>query len=78
VGSFLRPRRTFLWNGRFSEAAGIEVAVAITRLAKHGASISLFIRFVKNYIRLLFASAGHRAGVLCQIASTGDAWDRFN
>ena len=58
VGSTLRPRGAFLWQGRFSEAVGIEVAVAITRLAKHGASISLFVRFVKNYVRILFAFYG--------------------
>jgi hypothetical protein len=34
---------------------GIEVAVAITRLAKHGAIVSLLVRFVKHYIRYLFA-----------------------
>jgi hypothetical protein len=55
VVSFLRPRRTFLRRGRFSEAEGIEVAVAITHLAKHGGSISLFVRFVNNYFRILFA-----------------------
>jgi len=38
-------------------AVGIVVAVAITRLAKHGGIISLFIRFVKNYICFLFAYA---------------------
>jgi hypothetical protein len=55
VGSFLRPPGTFLRRRRFSEAEGIEVAVAITRLAKHGGSISLFVRFVNNYFRILFA-----------------------
>jgi hypothetical protein len=34
---------------------GIEVAVAITRLAKHEAIVSLFVRFVKIYLRYLFA-----------------------
>jgi hypothetical protein len=41
--------------GEFSETVGIEVAVAITRLAKHGESISLFVRFVNLYFRILFA-----------------------
>jgi hypothetical protein len=58
VGSLLRPWRAFLRKGRFSEAVGIEVAIAMTRLAKHGGSISLFIRFVKNNIRILFAYSG--------------------
>jgi hypothetical protein len=60
VGSLLRPRRALLWKGRFSVAEGIEVAVAITHLAKHGVSISLFIRFVNNYFRILFAFTGYR------------------
>jgi hypothetical protein len=47
VGSIRRLRARFPVGGRVSEAAGIEVAVAITRLAKHSASISLFVRFVK-------------------------------
>jgi hypothetical protein len=55
VGSLLRPWRAFLRKGRFSEAVGIEVAIAIARLGKHGESISLFVRFVKNNIRILFA-----------------------
>jgi hypothetical protein len=42
-------------------AVGIKVAVAITRLAKHGESISLFVRFVKNYFCLLFAFKGRKA-----------------
>ena len=58
VGSLLRPRRTLLLKGRFSEAEGIEVAVAITRLAKHGVSISLFVRYVKSYFRISFAFLG--------------------
>src|SRR5882672_12601339 len=58
VGSLLRPRRTFLRKGGFSEAVGIEVTVRIPCLAKHGGSISLFVRFVKDYVRLLFAITG--------------------
>src|ERR1700693_2048326 len=42
-GSLLRPCEALLRKGSFSEAEGIEVAVAITRLAKHGGSISLFV-----------------------------------
>ncbi len=57
VGSLPRTRRAFLLlKESFPVAVGIEVAVAITRLAKDGVSISLFVRFVKNYFRLLFAS----------------------
>ena len=56
VGSLQRPRRALLRKEGFSEAEGIEVAVAITRLAKHGRSISLFVRFVNHYFRLSFAS----------------------
>ena len=56
VGSILRTRAAFFFAARKSLVAeGVEVAVAITRLAKHEASISLFVRFVKNYIRFLFA-----------------------
>src|SRR5579863_4957311 len=55
VGSLPRLRGVFLPKGRFSEAAGIEFAVAITRLGKHEESISLFVRHVKKYLRLLFA-----------------------
>ena len=72
VGSLLRPRRTFLRSGKFSEAVGIEVAVAITRLGKHAGSISLFLRFVKNYFRLLFALSS----VFHTETRTGDACDR--
>src|SRR5271169_6312100 len=56
VGSLLRPRRALLRIGRFSKAEGIEVAVAMTRLAKHGGSISLFVRFVNDYFRILSPS----------------------
>src|SRR5579863_10381854 len=48
VGSLPQPRRALLRKAKFSGAVGIEVAVAITRLAKHDASISLFVCFVKN------------------------------
>src|SRR5579863_8776798 len=75
VGSLLRARRGLLWEGRLSDAEGIEVAVAITRLGKHGGSISLFIRYVKNYVRILFALAG--GGVVrSHLKCTGDACDR--
>jgi hypothetical protein len=30
----------------------------MTRLAKHGGSISLFVRFVKNNLRIVFAYSG--------------------
>jgi hypothetical protein len=58
VGSLPRPQRALLCKGSFSEAAGIEVAVAITRLAKYAWSISLFVRLVKGYFRILFANDG--------------------
>lgn len=58
VVSLLRARATFLRKGRLSEAEGSVVAVAIARLAKHGGSISLFVRHVKDYIRILFALGG--------------------
>src|SRR5579863_2503444 len=48
VVSLLRARATFLRKGRLSEAVGSVVAVAIARLAKHGRSISLFVRHVKD------------------------------
>src|SRR5260370_39623289 len=49
VGSLPRTRRAFLLlKESFPVAVGIEVAVAVTRLAKHSVSISLFVRFVKN------------------------------
>jgi cyclopropane fatty-acyl-phospholipid synthase-like methyltransferase len=58
VGSILRTRAAFFFAARKPLVAeGIEVAVAITRLAKHESSISLFVRFVNNYIRFLFAHA---------------------
>lgn len=47
VVSIRGPREAFRRSGRLVEGKGIEVAVAITRLAKHGESISLFIRCVK-------------------------------
>ena len=52
VVSIRGPRGAFRWSGKLAEAVGIEVAVAITRLAKHGVSISLFIRFVKQYLSI--------------------------
>jgi hypothetical protein len=56
LGSILRARLAFFFESRKSLVAeGIEVAVAITRLAKHGDIISLFVRFVNKYLRFLFA-----------------------
>jgi hypothetical protein len=75
VGSLLRTRETFLRKGRFSVAAGIEVAVAMTRLAKHGSSISLFVRYVKNYFRVLFACGGPRVASSSIQQRTGNACD---
>ena len=49
------PRGAFRLSGRLVGTMGIEVAVAITRLAKHEAIVSLFVRFVKIYLRYLFA-----------------------
>src|SRR5580704_2037109 len=47
VRSLPRLRRDFLREERLSVDVGIESAVAITRLGKHGESISLFVRPVK-------------------------------
>src|SRR5215469_9646863 len=49
VGSSLRLLRVLLERVGLPVAEGNLVAVAIARLAKHGRSISPFIRFVKNY-----------------------------
>jgi hypothetical protein len=65
VGLLLRPWSAFLRKGRFSEAVGIEVAVAMTRLGKHGGSISLFVRFVKDNLRILFAYRKDPLGPIC-------------
>jgi hypothetical protein len=57
VGSLLRSRGALLWKERFSEAEGIEVAVAITRLAKHDeeyfAFCSLCQELISHFIRLI-------------------------
>src|SRR5579864_5016551 len=57
VGSLLRPWRAFLRKGRFSEAVGIEVAVAMTRLGKHGGEYFAFCSLCQElsscFIRLL-------------------------
>jgi hypothetical protein len=63
VGSLLRPRRALVLEESFSGAKGIEVAVAITRLARYQGSISLFVRFVNHYICILFAHGRTRTRV---------------
>jgi len=73
VGSTRGPRGTFRRSGRLVEAMGIEVAVAITRLAKHGGIVSLFVRFVKHYIRYLFACWAYRNGPFLPNIRTGYA-----
>src|ERR1700688_2111924 len=61
VGSLLRPRGVSLRKGRFSEAVGIEVAVAITRLAKHGGKYFAFCSLCQElnsyFVRLDWAGA---------------------
>jgi hypothetical protein len=47
--------------------------VAITRLAKHGGIVSLFVRFVKHYIRYLFACWAYRNGPFLPNIRTGYA-----
>src|SRR5215469_1633381 len=64
VGSIRGRREAFRGCEKSAGAIGIEVAVAITRLAKHGCSISPFVRFVKQkvspYVRLLRIEADGR------------------
>ena len=48
------------------------VAIAITRLAKHGGSISLFVRHVKNY----FAFYSPIRTLAARTATDGNACDR--
>jgi DNA-binding response OmpR family regulator len=51
------------------------VAVAITRLAKHGGSISPFVRYVKNYFAFYSLYKSARKILLHPAKRTGDVWD---
>jgi hypothetical protein len=51
------------------------VAVAITRLAKHEGSISLFVRYVKNYFAFYSLHIIPPGGARASVSRTVNVWN---